>query len=129
MILRGILIEESLHDKSVLAGLAVESTEVEPVTAAHQTPWIQQWTMHTVAIPPEQAAEVAEKISHALDKQGNWYADFKDNELHYVIFSDKVFRIERAYPEQYQAATKHGTSLGIPDYQLDFSPDIKEWQR
>ncbi|MBI2641859.1 hypothetical protein HYW87_04720 [Candidatus Roizmanbacteria bacterium] len=28
-----------------------------------------------------------------------------------------------------EEVTKYGVSLGIPDYQLDFSPHIKEWER
>ena len=31
----------------------------------------------------------------------------------------------RAKKEEYGEATKYGLSLGIPDYQLDFSDDIK----
>jgi len=31
--------------------------------------------------------------------------------------------------EQYEEAIQYGLSLGIPGYQLDFSPTIKEWER
>lgn len=63
----GVIIEESLTDKSVLNDVKIVSTKVEPVTDEHKTPWVKQWTLHDVEIPADKAAEVAEKISKALD--------------------------------------------------------------
>lgn len=126
----GIIIEESLTDTSVLNKVSIVATKVEPVTENHQTPWIKQWTLHTVEIPKENAAEVADRISKALDKDHDWYADFKTDTDHYVIYRDKVFHItDRTNKTQYDLATKYGISIGIPDYQVDFSPHIKQWER
>lgn len=129
----GVIIEESLTDKSVLDGLKIVSTKVEPVTPQHQTPWLKQWTLHTIEVPEAEVNDLAEKLSHALElsdrEGGNWYIDFKNDTYHYIIFPDKVFKVERAKPEQYEAVVQHGLSLGIPDYQLDFSPAVKEWER
>lgn len=126
----GIIIEESLTDNSVLKELNIVNTKLEPVTESHQTPWIKQWTLHTVEIPKEKAAELAYKISKSLDKPHNWYADFKTDTEHYVIYNGRVFHItDRTDKEQYEQATNYGISLGIPDYQVDFSPHIKHWER
>lgn len=126
----GVIIEESLVDTSLLKDVEIVSTEVEPVTEEHKTPWVKQWTMHTVKIPTNSAGAVAEKISIALDKEHNWYADFKRDTDHFIIFRDKVFHItDRSSKEQYDEATRYGMTLGIPDYQLDFSPHIKQWER
>lgn len=126
----GIIIEESLTDPSVLQKLLVTSTAVEPVTEQHRTPWVKQWTMHTVSVPAHQAATIAKDISAALDKDHDWYADFKTETEHFVIYKDKVFHItDRSDKSQYDEATAHGISLGIPDYQVDFSPHIKQWKR
>lgn len=125
----GIIIEESLENKDILKDIQISSTEVEEVTEEHKTPWIKQWTLHTVEIPEDEVDTTAEKVSEALDSQHNWYADFKNNEYHYIIFRNKFFKIDRSKKEQYDEAVKFGISLGIPDYQLDFSPDIKEWER
>ena len=46
-----------------------------------------------------------------------------------VTERDKVFKVDRSKPEEYKQVTEYGLSLGIPDYQLDFSPHIKQWQR
>lgn len=124
----GIIIEESLKDASLLRDLHIVSTTIENVTNDHHTPWLTQWTMHTVEIPEEQADLIAKAISHELDRPSSWYADFKNNEIHYVIFKDKVFRIDRSKREQYDEATSYGISVGIPAHQVDFSPHIRSWK-
>lgn len=128
---QGTIIEESLEDKSVLEEVKILSTKVEQVEEEHKTPWLLQWTLHKVEIPEDKTKEVAEKISKSLDYShgGSWYADFKNDTHHYIIFRDKVFYIDRKSKEQYEEAKSYGLSLGIPEYQLDFSPFIKEWER
>lgn len=126
----GIIIEESLTDTSVLKDVKILSTKVEPVTEKHKTPWVKQWTLHTVEVPANKAAEVAEKISKVLDKEHDWYADFKTETQHYVIYTGEVFHItDRSSKKQYDEATEYGISIGIPDYQVDFSPHLKQWER
>lgn len=126
----GVIIEESLMDKSVFGDVKIVSTKVEPVTDEYKTPWVKQWTLHDVEVPADKAAEIAEKISKALDREHNWYADFKTDKEHFVIYTDKVFHItDRSDKVQYDEATKYGISIGIPDYQVDFSPHIMQWER
>ncbi len=127
---KGTIIEESLADKSVLDNVKILSTKIEPVTDEHKTSWIKQWTLHDVEIPAEKASEVAEKISQALDREHDWYADYKTSTEHYIIYRDKIFHItDRSSKKQYDAAKAYGISIGIPAYQVDFSPDVAQWQR
>ena len=125
----GVIIEESLENKDILKEIEIIKTKVEPVTEKHKTPWINQWTLHTIEIPENKAADIAEKISKVLDSDHDWYADFKNEDTHFIIFRDKVFKVNRKSKEQYEEAKKYGISVGIPDYQLDFSPYVKEWNR
>jgi len=125
---KGVIIEESLENKDALKGVVILSTKIEQVSEKHKTPWIKQWTLHTVEIAENEADEIAEKISKSLDSKHSWYADFKNNEFHYVIFGNKVFKVDLSNPK-YKEAMKYGISLGIPWYQLDFSPEIEEWKR
>ncbi|QQG50603.1 MAG: hypothetical protein HZB75_03665 [Candidatus Saccharibacteria bacterium] len=125
---QGVIIEESLRDSNALSGLNITSTKVEKVTPAHNTPWLQQWTLHRFDADEQEAEDLAQRLSRAL-QVGYWYADFKNSSVHYIIFPNEVFRIDRSQPEQYEAAVEHGLTLDIPDYQLDFSPAIKDWQR
>lgn len=119
----GVVIEESLEDKRVLASVTIVKTTVEQVTEKHKTPWISQWTLHTAEIPEEQIHTVAETISESLDTKHSWYADFKNDAFHYVIFSRKVFKVDITQPIQYKDVKKYGASLGIPEYQLNFAPE------
>ncbi len=116
----GVIIEESLADKSVLSMVKIVSAKIKPVTPRHQTPWVSEWTSHTVEIDDGQAQEVAERISTYLDPDHAWYADFKNDTHHYIIFRDRIFFIDRASQKQYDEARDYGLSLGIPDYQVDF---------
>ena len=128
---KGVIIEESLENKDVLSDIRILSTKIEPATEKHRTPWIKQWTLHTVEIPENQADGIADKISKAIDfsHKDSWYADFKNNRTHFIIFRDKVFRVDKGNKSQYNEVVKFGVSLGIPSHQLDFSPEIKEWER
>jgi hypothetical protein len=127
----GTIIEESLENKSVLDNIKIISTKVEQVTERHKTPWIKQWTLHKVEIDSDQAENIAEQISKSLDRdhKHSWYADYKNEDTHYVIFRDKIFKIDRTKEEEYIEATKYGLALGIPDYQVDFEKNIKKWER
>ena len=124
-----VIIEESLENKDVLQKVKIIETKVEEVTEEHKTPWIKQWTLHTIEILENQADETAEDLSKSLDSEHSWYADFKNDKFHYIIFRNNIFKVDRSKPEQYAEVTKYGLTLGIPDYQLDFSPHIKEWER
>ena len=125
----GVIIEESLENKDVLQQVKTTNTKIEEVIEKHQTPWIKQWTLDTVEIPENQADKIANQLSKVLDSKHNWYADFKNDDFHYIIYRDKVFKVDRSKREEYDEATKYGISIGIPDYQVDFSPHIKQWER
>ncbi len=125
----GVIIEESLENKDVLQKVRIIKTKVEKVTDEHQTPWISQWTLHTVEISEGKVEFIAQELSESLDSEHDWYSDFKNRKLHYIIFRNKVFKVDRSKPEQYDKVKEYGVRLGIPEYQLDFSPDIEEWQR
>jgi len=128
---QGVIIEESLENKEVLKKIKIISTKIEPITEEHKTPWLSQWTLHTVEILEDEAKEIAEEISKSLDYSHNssWYADYKNDTHHYIIFRDKIFYIDRKSKEQYDEAKRYGISLGIPEYQVDFAPDDKIWER
>ncbi len=123
---RGVIIKESLENKEVLKSVNILETKVKPVTEREKTPWLKQWTLHTVEIPHERAKEVATALSHSLDQQhqSSWYADFKNDKRHFIIFRNKIFRLDRSKPHEYAAVTAYGVKRGIPAHQLDFSSEI-----
>ena len=128
---KGTIIEESLANKDVLKKVKIISTKVEPITDEHKTPWLSQWTLHTVEVPENEAQAIAKEISKSLDysHDSSWYADYKNENHHYIIFRDKIFYIDRTSKEQYDEAKRYGISLGIPEHQVDFHPEVEEWKR
>lgn len=121
---KGDIIEESLSHKSVLEEVNITSTRVEKVTKEHQTPWLSQWTLDTFEVGDGQAEDLAEKLSKALDSDHGWYIDYRNDKYHYVIFKNKVFKIDRSKKSDYDEMIKYGLSVGTPDYQLPNFSDL-----
>jgi hypothetical protein len=119
---KGVIIEESLDNKSVLSKVKILETKVEKITPKHKTPWILQWTLDTVEISEENADNIATEISNSLDKQHQWYADYKNENYHYIIYRNKIFKVDLKNPVPYDDAREYGISIGIPEYQVNFAP-------
>lgn len=119
---KGAIIEESLENPGVLKNVHIAKTDMLPVTERHKTPWVKQWTFHFVEVEEKKAESVALEISKNMDPKHAWYADFRNNKIHYVIYYNLVFKIDVNKKEDYQEAIDYGSKLGIPNYQLDFSP-------
>jgi len=122
---KGVIIEESLDNKAVLDKIKIIKTKISPVVEKHKTPWVKQWTMHTAEIPEQDAEKVAEQLSKDLDKEHAWYADFKNENYHFIIYRGKIFKVDLKNPILYKEAKKFGIGLGIPEYQVDFAPNDK----
>ena len=117
---KGVLIVESLSDMSVLESVEILSTEVETVTKGFKTPWLKQWTLHTVRITEDKMKSVANKISKSIDKKhkSSWFADFENKTSHYIVFCGKVFNVDKSKDDCYGEAYDYGISIGIPAHQL-----------
>ncbi len=119
---QGVIIEESLGDKSVLKKLKILKTKVEKVTSKHQTPWIKRWTLHTVEILEEKANEIAEILKWSFDpSHPQWYVDYKNDEFHFIVFNGEIFKVDLSNPILYKDAREYGISIGIPEYQVKFA--------
>lgn len=128
---KGIIIEESLKRKDVLRDVVILDTKVEPITPEHKTPHLKQWTLHTVEIFEEKSDAIVKKLSNDLEiEHTNWYVDFKNDRYHYIVYSGgEVFKVDLENPILYKDARAYGISLGIPEYQVDFAPDDRVWER
>lgn len=122
----GVIIEESLEDREVLKKVKIVSTKVEVATERHETPWLNFWTLLCVEIPDSEADMIAKILSKSLERGHVWYADFKNDTRHYVIFREKIFKIDRKNAKQYEEARRYGLSLGIPGHQVDFTEALKK---
>jgi hypothetical protein len=118
---QGIIIEESLVDRSILDLVEVIGTDIEQVTEGFKTPWLQQWTLRTIRVPELFADEFAERLSRAIETEHtNWFADFHNESTHYIVFPGKVFVVDRSKPADYDAPRQYGITRGIPAHQLEF---------
>jgi hypothetical protein len=127
----GVIIEESLDEKKILNDKRIKiiSTEVEKVTQEHKTPWLNKWTLHKVEIDEENAEKIVDLLSTSLDKIHNWYADFRNNKYHFIVFKKKIFVVNLNRKEEYRDVIRYGLKLGIPEYQVDFHPEVEKWER
>lgn len=117
---QGVIIEESLAQKNILQKFSILKTQVEAVTEGHQTPWIHQWTLHTVIIPAPQVLEIASELSKNLDPEHSWYTNFDNGEDYFVIFRNAIFTWRKDDQDAIERVKRYGRQLGIPEYQLDF---------
>lgn len=121
---KGDIIEESLKDGDILKEVKIVSTRVEKVTDEHQTPWLSQWTLHTIEVNENEADSLAQELSKALDPEHGWYVDFRDDKYHFVIFANKVFKLDREKKSDYDEMIEYGKTHGTPDYQLPNFSDL-----
>lgn len=117
---KGIIIEESLSNSKILEKLEVMQTAISKVTEKDETPWLDKWTMHTVRIKENEIDFYAEELSKLIDVKhcGNWYCDFRNEQFHYVVFSNKIFKLDRTNKQDYSNMREYAISLGLPEHQL-----------
>ncbi len=114
---KGLLLKESLKDKSILEELEITKTDVWNISnAADYQPKV--WTAIYFEGEVNRADEVAEKLSYSLKPK--WYANFSVDNKEYVIFPEKIFKYNKGDKEKRKEAEDYGRSLGIPESQLDW---------
>lgn len=72
--------------------------------------------------PEAEADQITSKLSKDLERK-YWYADYKNDKYHIIVFKDKIFKVDLSNPVLYKEAEAYGLALGIPPYQVDFRPD------
>ncbi len=125
---KGVIIEESLKDINIIKELKIVDTHVSKTTEESGTPWLEKWTLQTVIIPENKVEEYSKRLSKLIDKKhiSNWYCDFRNDKNHYVIFSDKIFKLDINKREDYIEMRKYGIEIGVPEYQLPSFNDLQE---
>lgn len=78
------------------------------------------WTLLDFTCPAERAEALAARLAELLSDEGGWYADFGNNDLHFVIFVNKVFCYVPGDADARVEIEDYGRSHGIPDAQLDW---------
>ena len=108
---KGVIIEESLEDASVLQRLNIISSETVQIDAS------ATWRLHTVVVSEN---EIRQLVSHI---KAGWYIHFWRGREVIAVFKDKIFTFDFDDKTSWQPAIDHGLSLDIPLEQLDFPID------
>ena len=67
--------------------------------------WQGKGAWHFITLPEDKSEEIADEVGKSLDSKHSWYADFKNEKIHFIIFRDKVFKIDRRNKKEYDRRT------------------------
>ncbi|MBO5095429.1 MAG: hypothetical protein J6B98_00940 [Bacilli bacterium] len=123
---KGVIIAESLADRKIIDELEIVQKSIEQTNEDCNTPWLDRWSMYTVLIPKDKIDEYTLRISHLIEKEhaNNWYCDFRNDKYHYVVFLNKVFKLDRNKKDDYIEMINYATSIGFPKEQLPTFNDL-----
>lgn len=110
----GCIIEESLKNKSI-----IDEFEIKEEINDDGIMWI-------VEIDESRLEDVLPKLQSAMVDAPIWYCDLKCDDYHYIIYNDKIFKVNRDYGELYEEAKEYGLKRGIPECQLPNATWVKE---
>lgn len=111
---RGIIVDNSLEDTSLLAG--IKTVAMKRSTGNSDTPWY----LRLVSIPEHQLDSFLKLLSELI-KPG-WYTHFYNDQHLIVVFRDQVFRFPIQDKRSWRQAREYGRWQGIKSAQLDFWP-------
>lgn len=106
----GLIIEESLKDKSILKEL-----EVLDVKVTDDSNPADRWHIYRVLVNKDQIKEIQKVID-----VGKWYIDFKSETDVVIVYKDKIFEYKKVDVEGREKAVEFGRSIGVPEKQLGF---------
>jgi hypothetical protein len=124
---RGRLLAESLRLGSDLTVPDLTLTRIGQrdvsSSAADSQPSV--WTFVDFELPDHRADELAAQLARTLRPDGGWYADFRSEAEHVVVFAGKAFRYRVGDRDALHEAQEHGRSVGVPEHQLDWEGRTK----
>ena len=118
MVWKGVIVEESLKDKSLLKLVRIIDTEKEKLEGEDRV-----MIFHKIEVEDNKKDEFVEKAIKAIKK--GFYIHLVKDKVMYVLFKGVMYRFSRGSPEL-EEARKHGKSIGIPEEQMPFEHLIEE---
>lgn len=109
----GCIIDESIKEKSILNEFRIIETQ-------------NDGGISYIVETDENYIETAVlRLQAAMSDEKCWYADLKNYDFHYIIYNDRIFKVNRDFAEQYEEAKEYGLKRGIPE---EYLPD-KSWAK
>jgi hypothetical protein len=112
MVWKGVILEESLEDKSLLDFVKICRTEREHLEGENRF-----MTFHKFELADNNKDKFLEKALISIKK--GFYLHLCNKGIMYVIFRGHMFKFSKGYPEL-DCARKYGKSIGIPEEQMPF---------
>jgi len=117
MVWQGVLLEESLEDKSLLNLVKIIDTEKDTLEGENKI-----LTFHKIEVSE---ANKDAFVRTAIQKiKQKFYLHIVKKGVMYVIFRKSMYKFSKGYPEL-EEAREHGISIGIPKEQMPFEQMIK----
>ena len=117
VIYEGLLIKESIDNEDILDSINVNKVDLWKTENS-----IRYWTAITftsnVVDLPERFSKV---MIHGDSKGGNWFVDFKRNNVKYIVFRGLILKYTIGNPEEKNDVIEQCRNMGIPDYQMNWS--------
>lgn len=110
---RGCIIDESIKDKSILDEFTILETKTDGGIS------------YIVETDENGIDSIVLKLQASMTDEKGWYADLKNYDYHYIIYNDRIFKVNRDFPEQYEETKEYGLKRGIPE---DYLPN-KTWAK
>lgn len=112
MVWKGVILEESLEDSSLLKLVKIKQTENEQLEGESRT-----MTFHKFELSDNNKALFIEKAMKSIRQE--FYIHIVKKGVMYVIFKGKMFKFSKGYPEL-ESARRYGVSVGISPEQMPF---------
>ena len=110
---KGVIIEESLEDKSLLKLVKIVQTRLATLTNEEGK---GTFFFHQVCVNDGDIDKVVDKAKRVIKPR--WYMHFCRSEMIIVIFKNKVFKHMKGNDHSLYDIIKYGKSIGVNEAQL-----------
>ncbi|HEU5267681.1 MAG TPA: hypothetical protein VFU35_13320 [Jatrophihabitans sp.] len=119
---RGTLLAESLRlgVDLVVPGLRMTRCGRHDVSASATLTQPKTWTFIHFEVDDDRVDELAASLSSTLLSDDGWYADFRSDREHFVVFAGKIFRYPKGDTAARDQVIRYGRDAGTPAHQLDW---------
>jgi hypothetical protein len=115
----GVIIQESLKNKRILRFVRILKKELADGLDPELHGGFSTWNLLHVEFFRTELDKIIEILQLDLAAK-DWYADFRGNKEHYIVFKGKSFKCEIGNKDSYEKAVEYGLEMEIPKKQLDF---------
>jgi len=110
---QGVVLEESLDDKSLLNLTKIVGTDIDKLEEEDRV-----MTFHKIEVTDSERYQFIEKARQSI-KPGFYIHLCKEGRM-YVIFKDKIFKFRKGQQASLEKAREYGESTGIISEQMPF---------